>query len=107
RGHWISGGGWAGGLTWSAGQDLTWTAGDAWTGTFAPTASIELKPLFDDTTWSLGPNYVLAPGKTLDVWPHFFHDGGRLVEIHDFASARLVHTPPLPHFPPPRSTQTP
>lgn len=106
-GHRIAVRGSAGGLTWSAGRDLTWTTGDAWTGTFALAATIELKPLFDDTTWSLGPNYVLAPGGTLDVWPHFFHDGGRLVEIAGFSSSRLGDTRRVTVYLPPSYDETP
>src|SRR5262249_7211506 len=32
---------------------------------------IEWKPRLDDTTWAHGPNYHVAPGQTVDVWPHF------------------------------------
>ena len=34
-------------------------------------APLEFKPLLDDATWSRGPNYTVAPGATVDVYPHF------------------------------------
>src|SRR6202034_4098883 len=29
------------------------------------------KPLRDDTTWAIGPNYHVASTQTVDIWPHF------------------------------------
>jgi len=41
------------------------------------TVPLEWKPLVDDTTWSIGKNYVAMPGKVVDVYPHFFTSQGR------------------------------
>jgi predicted alpha/beta superfamily hydrolase len=61
----------AGGLSWTAGKSMS-ASGDTFTYSLtAVTAAIEWKPLLDDTTWALGPNYHVAPGQILDVWPHF------------------------------------
>ena len=62
----------AGPLSWTKGIALTKGAADTWTYVFGPLAApVDLKPVLDDTTWSRGPNYTLATGQTLDVYPHF------------------------------------
>ncbi len=61
----------AGGLNWTTGKSTT-AAGDTFTSTLTGlTATVEYKPLLDDTTWALGPNYHVSSGETVDVWPHF------------------------------------
>jgi predicted alpha/beta superfamily hydrolase len=77
-GHRISIRGNGAGLSWDLGHDATWTQGDRWILDLRPSKTIECKPLFDDATWARGPNWTVAPGQTLDVWPTFFHDRGRL-----------------------------
>src|SRR5215471_11559511 len=77
-GHFIAVRGSGAGLGWDQGQAAAWTDGDAWRLDVSLSAAVELKPLFDDRTWALGPNWSLAPGQTLEIWPCFFHDGGRL-----------------------------
>jgi predicted alpha/beta superfamily hydrolase len=89
-GHRISLRGDGAGLGWDVGHDATWTLGDRWTLDLRPAKTIELKPLFDDATWARGANWTLAPGQTLDVWPTFFHDGGRLEDRADLATAHDV-----------------
>jgi pullulanase len=32
---------------------------------------VEYKPLLDDATWAIGPNYHVASGQAVDVYPHF------------------------------------
>jgi predicted alpha/beta superfamily hydrolase len=79
------------GLTWDAGQALTAGADDTYT--FSVTdlaATLQFKPLLDDATWSRGPNYAVAPGATLDVYPHFTTVTGSVVKlIADFHSTTL------------------
>jgi predicted alpha/beta superfamily hydrolase/GH25 family lysozyme M1 (1,4-beta-N-acetylmuramidase) len=82
-GHSVTVRGSAGGLSWTVGQP---TAADASGNTFTYTlvgltAPIEWKPLLDDATWSLGPNYHVAPGQTVDVWPHFTTTQGLVVTL--------------------------
>jgi predicted alpha/beta superfamily hydrolase len=89
-GHRISLRGDGDGLGWDVGHDATWTLGDRWTLDLRPAKTIELKPLFDDTTWARGANWTLAPGQTLDVWPTFFHDRGRLEDRADLDTAHDV-----------------
>jgi predicted alpha/beta superfamily hydrolase len=42
---------------------------------------VEWKPLLDDTTWARGPNYHVAPGQTVDVWPRFTTPKGQVVTL--------------------------
>jgi predicted alpha/beta superfamily hydrolase len=89
-GHRISLRGAGAGLGWDAGRDATWTSGDRWTLDLQPSKTIELKPLFDDAIWARGANWTLAPGQTLDVWPTFFHDRGRLEDRAELDAAHDV-----------------
>lgn len=80
----------AGGLSWTAGA-ATASSGDTFTYTLTGvTGAVEWKPLLDDTTWSIGPNYHVAPGATVDVWPHFTTMTGTVTTlIADFHSTVL------------------
>jgi len=89
-GHRISIRGNSAGLGWDLGHDAMWTSGDRWVLDLSPSKTIELKPLFDDAIWAHGPNWTLAPGQTLDVWPTFFHDRGRLEDRPDLDAAHDV-----------------
>ncbi|HUJ63438.1 MAG TPA: alpha/beta hydrolase-fold protein [Kofleriaceae bacterium] len=81
-----------------SGAGLSWTAGAATTAAGDVASypipgldqTIEWKPLLDDATWARGPNYHLAPGQTLDVYPHFTATAGQVVTlIADFHSQTL------------------
>jgi predicted alpha/beta superfamily hydrolase len=51
---------------------------------------VEWKPLLDDATWAIGPNYHALPGLTVDVWPHFTSTAGRVSTLFaDFHSKVL------------------
>jgi predicted alpha/beta superfamily hydrolase len=80
----------AGGLNWTTGQTMS-AAGDTFTYELkGVTAAVEWKPLLDDATWALGPNYHVSPGQTLDVWPHFVTTMGQVETlIADFHSTVL------------------
>jgi predicted alpha/beta superfamily hydrolase len=80
-GHAVTVRGSAGGLSWTLGQPMA-ASGDTFTYALVGlTAPAEWKPLLDDTTWSRGPNYHVAPGETVDVWPHFTTTQGRVVTL--------------------------
>jgi predicted alpha/beta superfamily hydrolase len=67
--------------TWTAGVAMTDSGDDTFVyETDAITAPTEWKPLLDDTTWSRGPNYVVKPGETLDVYPHFTITAGTVTK---------------------------
>ena len=80
----------AGGLSWTQGLALS-PSGDVWSVTLSGLAApTELKPLLDDTTWARGPNYRVVPGQTLDLYPHFTTQTGKVVTlINGFHSAAL------------------
>ncbi len=88
--HTITVRGAGGGLNWTTGQ-TTSASGDTFSYTLAGvTSSTEWKPLLDDTTWAIGPNYHVMPGQTVDVWPHFTTMTGQVQTlIADFHSTTL------------------
>jgi predicted alpha/beta superfamily hydrolase len=92
----------AAGLSWTAGQ-ATSASGDTFSYTVSGlTAAIEWKPLLDDATWALGPNYHLSPGQTLDVWPHFVTTNGQVQTlIASFSSTVLGNTRAIYAYLPP------
>src|SRR5262249_46371254 len=69
-------------LDWMKGVSLSTTDGQTFTYTFAQLAQpAQFKPLLDDATWSHGPNYTVAPGSTVDVYPHFNATAGRVFTL--------------------------
>lgn len=69
-----------------SGGPLSWTSGAAMTRASSTlytiklrgvTTPLEWKPLVDDSTWSRGNNYRVAPGQTVDIYPHFYTAAGR------------------------------
>jgi predicted alpha/beta superfamily hydrolase len=88
--HTITVRGAAGGLSWTTGQ-ATSASADTYSFTLSGvTTPVEWKPLLDDTTWALGPNYHVGSGQTLDVWPHFTTKTGQVETlIADFHSTIL------------------
>src|SRR5215468_6958749 len=60
-------------LSWSAGQPATWTSGNVWVTSWSSSAGdLDIKPLINDATWSIGANYHVRAGATVDIYP-FFH----------------------------------
>ncbi len=78
-------------LSWTADSSLTSVGTDTWAITIpSPPAPFEWKPLLDGTTWALGPNYHVAPGQTVDIYPHFTSTMGQVSTlIADFHSTVL------------------
>jgi glycosidase len=79
-------------LSWTSGQQATWTEDNIWTWeTMSITAgsAFEFKPLVNDSTWSQGTNYKAVGGSTIDVYPIFYTgDSGRSTE-----TIRVVYDP--------------
>ncbi len=101
-GHAITLRGSGGPLDWSTGVPLSWNAGNLWEGSFALTAPVDCKPLYDDATWAIGPNWTLRPGQRLDVWPFFFNQTGTVQEwATAFPSQLLGDTRPIWVYTPP------
>jgi predicted alpha/beta superfamily hydrolase len=77
-GHTVTVRGSAGGLNWTAGGKTS-ASGNTFTLTLTGMTGVaEWKPLLDDTTWAIGPNYHVSPGQTVDVWPHFTTKTGQV-----------------------------
>jgi hypothetical protein len=70
-------------LDWSNGAPLAAGADGAFTYVFSdlPRPVVELKPLLDDVTWSRGPNFRVARGATVDLYPHFITTHGQVVKL--------------------------
>ncbi|MGZ3407871.1 MAG: alpha/beta hydrolase, partial [Polyangia bacterium] len=70
------------GLTWTTGVALVAGSEDTFTFSVADLAApLAFKPLLDDATWSRGPNYTVAPGSTVDVYPHFTTVAGSVTKL--------------------------
>ena len=63
--------------SWDSSTALTLGSEDTWTLEANLSAPAEWKPLLDGT-WSLGPNYTIEPGKTVDVYPRFVNEKGKV-----------------------------
>ena len=88
-------------LNWNTGLAMTQGPNDTWSALLPITQAVEVKPLYDDTTWAIGPNWTVPAGVRADLWPHFFTMNGTVTEVDNVASAILgdsrsiwVYTPP-------------
>ncbi len=94
-------------LSWSAGVNATWTTGNVWTYSWSDTVGdVELKPLINDATWSVGANYKVKAGTTVDIYPFFQGRAGTLVKVSNFSSPQLGNTRTLRIYLPPSYGQT-
>jgi predicted alpha/beta superfamily hydrolase len=84
-------------LRWTAGTALTQGANSTWTVSLPSLATTaEIKPLLDDTTWAIGPNYHVSPGQSVDLYPHFVSTAGQVQTlIADFHSTILSNDRPI------------
>jgi predicted alpha/beta superfamily hydrolase len=88
--------------SWNAGAKMTAGPNGTWTiSTTAITAPFQFKPLLDDTTWSLGPNYNASPGATVDVYPRFTQVAGTWSLAFQFTSKILGNTRGIYVYEPP------
>ena len=87
----------AGSLNWTTGAPLTFAGTNAWQWSSTTlTTGIEVKLLLNDTEWSKGPNYTIAPGKTTHLYPHFKASKGVVTtRWSSFASKTLNNTRPV------------
>jgi hypothetical protein len=68
--HFISARGDGGGLSFAQGKALART-GNTFTMFLELAAPAAWIPLLDDVTFAIGGNYSVAPGQTVEIWPHF------------------------------------
>jgi predicted alpha/beta superfamily hydrolase len=89
-------------LSWTTGTNATWTAGNAWTLSWADSAGdLQIKPLKNDSTWSTGANYTIKAGTTVDIYPFFGAAAGTLKKIQNFYSPQLGNSRTLVLYLPP------
>ena len=100
--HFIAARGSGGGLNWSQGLPFE-RDGDTFTLVLDDLSGpVEWKPLLDDSSYALGPNYAVAPGQTVEVWPRFTTTNGQVITlIAAFQSALLSNTRPIYAYLPP------
>lgn len=95
-------------FSWNTGINATWTTGNAWTYTWSNSVGdVELKPLINDVTWSIGANYKVKAGTTVDIYPFFQSRNGTLVKITNFSSPQLGNTRTLRIYLPPSYSLNP
>jgi predicted alpha/beta superfamily hydrolase len=95
-------------LSWTAGQDATWSTGNIWTYTWANTVGdLDVKPLINDATWSTGGNYHVKAGATLDVYPFFGPSVGSFSQVTNLFSPQLNNSRTLLLYLPPSYGENP
>jgi len=99
--HFISARGNGGGLSPTQGLKFS-RAGNTFTLVLEVSAATQWKPLLDDATYAIGPDYPLAPGEHVEIWPHFTTVHGQVETlIASFHSAVLGNTRPIYAYLPP------
>lgn len=78
--HFISARGDGGGLSFAQGATLART-GDTFTRMLEVAAPAAWKPLLDDVTYAIGPNYPVTTGQTVEIWPHFTTTQGSVTTL--------------------------
>jgi predicted alpha/beta superfamily hydrolase len=99
--HFLSARGNGGGL--AAGQGRTFArTGDTFTLALEVAAPVDWKPLLDDLTYAIGPDYAIAPGDTVEIWPHFSTTQGQVITLFPaFASTILGNSRAIYAYVPP------
>jgi predicted alpha/beta superfamily hydrolase len=89
-------------LSWTAGKDATWTTGNVWVATWpAASGDVDVKPLVNDTRWSVGANYRVRAGTTVDVFPFFTAGAGTFSFTTSFRSPQFNNNRALRVYLPP------
>jgi predicted alpha/beta superfamily hydrolase len=68
-------------LSWFSNTTMTHGPNDTWSVAVTTTASsFEVKPMLD-AAWSIGPNYKVNGGQTVDIYPRFVNYNGRVTKL--------------------------
>jgi predicted alpha/beta superfamily hydrolase len=95
-------------LSWTLGKDATWTTGNVWTFAVADSVGdVDVKPLVNDTKWSIGANYHLRAGTTTDIYPFFNATAGTLFLVNNFFSPQFNNSRTLILYLPPSYSENP
>jgi hypothetical protein len=96
NGHAITVRGSSGTLSWSSSAVASSQDGQTWTVTVSKAkGTLQFKPLLDDQSWSIGPNYAVKAGSSVEVWPHFHATSGTVTRIDGWYSNDLANTRPV------------
>jgi predicted alpha/beta superfamily hydrolase len=102
NGHAITVRGSSGTLSWSSSAAASSQDGQTWTVTVSKAkGTLQFKPLLDDQSWSIGPNYAVKAGSSVEVWPHFHAVTGTVTRIDGWYSNDLANTRPVYVYTPP------
>jgi predicted alpha/beta superfamily hydrolase len=89
-------------LSWTTGRDATWGSGNVWVSSWSSAVGdVDLKPLINDAVWSIGANYHVRAGATVDIYPFFHAAAGQRMAVSNFASPQLGNTRTLMIYLPP------
>lgn len=94
------------GRDWNTAIETTWTTGDIWRVTLTTTGAIECKPMFNNVTWAVGPNWRIAAGQSATMWPFFFNTSGRLTRTPGWRSNILNDSRAIWTYTPPSYTES-
>ncbi|HEX8436376.1 alpha/beta hydrolase [Archangium sp.] len=95
-------------LSWTTGTNATWTTGNIWTLSWADSVGdVEIKPLFNDTTWATGGNYRIKAGSTVNIYPFFGAATGRMQYVTNFYSPQFLNSRTLTIYLPPSYSENP
>ncbi|HEX2573136.1 MAG TPA: alpha/beta hydrolase-fold protein [Polyangia bacterium] len=96
-------------LSWTVGQNATWTTGNIWVYSWSDSiGDVDVKPLVNDATWSVGANYRVKAGATVDVYPYFNQQNkGTLRTVTGFYSPQLGNSRTLILYLPPSYSENP
>jgi predicted alpha/beta superfamily hydrolase len=95
-------------LSWTTGTNATWTTGNVWTLSWADSVGdVEIKPLVNDATWSIGANYLIKAGTTVNIYPFFKPASGRLQYVSNFYSPQFGTYRTLTIYLPPSYSENP
>jgi predicted alpha/beta superfamily hydrolase len=96
------------GLSWYGGAALTQDGDGAfvWSST-AVRKRLQFKPLLNDQAWSRGPNFAVDSGATVEIWPRFQSDNGRVERIDGWWSNGLQNDRPIWIYTPPSYGEQP
>jgi len=99
--HFIAARGNGGGLSAVQGRNFA-QSGDTFTLALDVTAPADWKPLLDDVTYAIGPDYAVAPGQVVEIWPHFTTMQGQAITLFAaFDSTVLGNSRPIYAYLPP------
>jgi glycosidase len=70
---------------WDKGRAMRHLGNNVWeweTERIPANQTVEVKPLINDYTWSVGPNYTITGGQTVDIYPSFHEGNITRIRVH-------------------------